>query len=139
MILAGFSAIFYGVSMALLRFPYALALAVAGGAVEFVPFGWIAAAGTMLASGWLAHAHWIWMAVLLVVWRIIQNFVISPRVMGNRLQMEPITVLFALMVGGQLGGLAGAIFSVPVVAVLRIVYQHRASRDTALPVALLKP
>jgi predicted PurR-regulated permease PerM len=138
-ILAGFSAIFYGVSMALLGFPYALALGVVGGALEFVPLGWIAAAATMLASGWLAHAHWIWMAIFVVIWRIIQNFVISPRVMGNRLQMDPITVLFALMVGGQLGGLAGAILSVPAVAVFRILYQHRASRDTASPVALLKP
>jgi len=44
-----------------------------------------------------------------------------------------------LMVGGQLGGLAGVILSVPAVAVFRIVCQHRAFRDTASPVALLKP
>ncbi len=139
LILAGLSAIFYGVSMAVLGFPYPLALGVIGGALEFVPvIGWIAAAATMLASGWLAHAHWIWMAVLIAIWRIIQNFVNSPRVMGDRLQMEPITVLFALMVGGQLGGLAGVILSVPAVAVFRIVCAQRASQDSASPVAILK-
>lgn len=140
LILAGLSAIFYGVSMAALGFPYPLALGVAGGALEFVPVvGWIAAATAILVSGWLAQAHWIWMAVLIACWRIVQNFVNSPRVMGDRLQMEPITVLFALMVGGQLGGLAGVILSVPAVAVFRILCQERASRDTASPVALVKP
>ncbi len=139
-ILAGLSAVFYAVSLSILGFPYPLAQGVVGGALEFVPvIGWIAAAATMLASGWLAHAHWIWMAVLVAIWRITQNVVNSPRVMGDRLQMEPITVLFALMVGGQLGGLAGVILSVPTVAVFRIVFQQRASRDAVSPVAPVKP
>jgi len=140
LILAGLSAIFYGVSMSMLGVPYPLVLGVIGGALEFVPVvGWIAAATAILASAWLADSHLIWMAILIACWRVVQNFVNSPRVMGDRLQMEPITVLFALMVGGQLGGLAGVILSVPAVAVFRIVCQHRAFRDTASPVALLKP
>ena len=59
--------------------------------------------GNVLTSGWLMHAHWIWMAGLLVLWRLVQNFVNSPRIMGDRLEMEPVTVIFALMAGGQIG------------------------------------
>jgi predicted PurR-regulated permease PerM len=115
-----------------------VALGIIGGALEFVPvLGWIVAAIGMLLSAWLADAHWIWMAALIVMWRFVQNFVNSPRVMGDRLQLEPLTVLFALMVGSEVGGLAGAILSIPVVAVLRIVWTERASRDTS-PVALVK-
>ena len=83
----------------------------------------------MLTSGWLTHAHWIWMAGLLVLWRLVQNFVNSPRIMGDRLKMEPITVIFALMAGGQIGGLLGVFLSVPVVAVLRIVWLERDARQ----------
>jgi predicted PurR-regulated permease PerM len=138
LILAALSAAFYVVSMALLRIPDAVALGIIGGALEFVPVvGWVTAAIAMLISAWLAHAHWIWMAVLIVVWRFVQNFVNSPRVMGERLQMEPLAVLFALMVGSEVGGLAGAILSIPVVAVLRIVWTERASTDTS-PVALVE-
>jgi predicted PurR-regulated permease PerM len=46
----------------------------------------------------------------------------SPRIMGNNLQLQPLTVLFSLMVGGQIGGIAGLYLSVPTVAVLRIVW-----------------
>jgi predicted PurR-regulated permease PerM len=139
LILAGLSAVFYIVSMALLRVPYAVALGIVGGALEFVPvLGWMIAAIAILVSAWLAHAHWIWLTALIIIWRLVQNLVNSPRVMGDRLQMEPIVVLFALMVGGEVGGLAGAILSIPLVAVLRIVWTEGASRETSSPVALVK-
>ena len=129
---AGLSVAFYSGSMALLGFPYPLALGVLGGALEFLPVvGWILAAVVMVASGWLAHAHWIWMAGLIVVWRILMNLAIAPRVTGDRLQMEPITVFLALMAGGQVAGLFGVILAVPLVAVLRILWLERASRPNA--------
>jgi predicted PurR-regulated permease PerM len=120
--LAGLSFVFYSVSMLLLGFPYAMALGFLGGALEFLPaVGWITAAALMLTMGFLTHAHWIWMAVLLVIWRLFQDYVNSPRIMGKTLELEPLTVLVALMVGGQVGGIAGLYLSVPAVAVLRIV------------------
>lgn len=130
--LAGLSVAFYGGSTALLGFPYPLALGVLGGALEFLPvIGWILAAAVMLTAGWLTGAHWIWMAGLLLIWRLVQNFVNSPRIMGNRLDMEPVTVLFVLMAGGQIGGLLGVVLSVPAAAVLHIIWLERASRQKA--------
>lgn len=114
---------FYSVSMLLLRFPYAIALGVLGGTLELLPaIGWIASAATILTVGFLTHAHWIWMSLLLVLWRLVQDYVNSPRIMGNNLQLQPLTVLFALMVGGQIGGIVGLYLAVPIVAVLRIVW-----------------
>jgi predicted PurR-regulated permease PerM len=121
--LCGLSFVFYSVSMLVLRFPYAIALGVLGGVLECLPaVGWITSAVAILAIGFLTHAHWIWMAGLLVVWRLVQDYVNSPRIMGNNLNLQPLTVVFALMVGGQVGGIAGVFLSVPAVAVLRIVW-----------------
>jgi predicted PurR-regulated permease PerM len=121
--LAGLSFVFYTISLLLLGFPYAIALGLLGGALEFLPaVGWITSATVMLTIGFLNHAHWISMAGLIVVWRLVQNYVLSPRIMGNTLGLQPLTVLFSLMVGGQLGGIAGLYLSVPAAAVLRIVW-----------------
>jgi predicted PurR-regulated permease PerM len=121
--LAGLSFVFYSASMLLLGFPYAIALGLVGGALEFLPaVGWVASAAAILTIGFLTHAHWIWMALLLVLWRLVQDYVNSPRIMGENLQLQPLTVLFVLMVGGQVGGVAGLYLSVPSVAVLRIVW-----------------
>jgi predicted PurR-regulated permease PerM len=121
--LAGLSFVFYSVSMLVLRFPYAIALGILGGVLEFLPaVGWIASAASILTIGFLTHSHWIWMAGLLVMWRLVQDYVNSPRIMGHSLRLQPLTVMAALMVGAQVGGIAGLYLSVPVVALLRIVW-----------------
>jgi predicted PurR-regulated permease PerM len=121
--LCGLSFLFYSASMLILRFPYAIALGVLGGVLECLPaVGWIASAVAILVIGFLTHSHWIWMAGLLLLWRLVQDYVNSPRIMGNNLDLQPLTVVFALMVGGQVGGIAGVFLSVPAVAVLRIVW-----------------
>jgi len=127
------SFVFYSVSMLVLRFPYAVALGTLGGALEFLPaVGWIASAAAILTIGFLTHSHWIWMAVLIVVWRLVQDYVNSPLIMGDNLKLQPLTVVFALMVGGQVGGIAGMYLSVPAVAVLRIVWlECRTARNSA--------
>ena len=135
--LAGLSFLFYSVSLLVLRLPYAIALGFLGGVLEFLPaVGWIASAAAILTVGLLTHSHWIWMAVLIVVWRLVQDYVNSPRIMGDSLQLRPLTVVFALMVGAQVGGIAGVYLSVPTVAVLRIVWLECFSAPdstTALP------
>jgi predicted PurR-regulated permease PerM len=121
--LAGLSFVFYSGSMLVLRFPYAIALGVLGGVLEFLPaVGWIASAVAILTVGFLTHSHWIWMAALVIVWRLVLNYAISPRIMGNNLELQPLTVTFALMVGAEMGGISGVYLSVPAVAVLRIVW-----------------
>jgi predicted PurR-regulated permease PerM len=141
--LAGLSFLFYSVSLLLMRFPYAIALGFLGGILEFLPVvGWIASAAAILTVGLLTHSHWIWMAALIVVWRLVQDYLNSPRIMGDSLELQPLTVVFALMVGAQVGGIAGVYLSVPTVAVLRIVWLECFSArnfTAALPVHPIQP
>jgi predicted PurR-regulated permease PerM len=57
-----------------------------------------------------------------VVWQLVQNYVNSPRIMGKTLGLQPLTIILALMVGGQMAGIPGVYLSVPTAAVLRIVF-----------------
>jgi predicted PurR-regulated permease PerM len=79
--LAGLSFVFYSISMFVLGFPYAIALGALGGVLEFLPaVGWIVSAVAILTVGFLTHSHWIAMAILVVVWRLVQNFVNLPQI-----------------------------------------------------------
>jgi len=133
LILSSLSFAFYCLSMLILGFPYAIALSVLGAALEFLPtVGWIASAAVILIIGILTHSHWIWMAVLLSLWRLVQDYVASPRIMGDSLELQPLTVMVALMVGGEVGGIAGLYLSVPAVAALRIVCLECFSRPSPI-------
>jgi predicted PurR-regulated permease PerM len=132
LILSALSFIFYGLVLFFLGFPYAIALALLGAILEFLPaVGWIIFGAATLMIGFLTHAHWIWFGLLLAIWRMVQGYVNSPRIMGNTLQLQPLTVLFVLMVGDQVGGIAGLFLSVPVAAVLRIVWLGCFPADSA--------
>jgi len=130
--LAGMTGAVYTGAMAILGFPYPLALGMLSGALEFIPvLGWVLAAAIVLTAGWFAQAPWMWMALVIAVWKVIENFVLSPRIMGDRLQLPPMTVIFALMAGGQIGGLVGVLVSVPAAAVIRIVWLARSASQPA--------
>lgn len=123
LMLAALSFVFYSIALLILGFPYAIPLAILGGVLEILPaVGWVASAALISTIGVLVHAHWIWMAGLIVVWRLVQDYVNSPRIMGRDLQLPPFVVLAAFMIGGQVAGIAGIYLSVPIVAVLRTVW-----------------
>jgi predicted PurR-regulated permease PerM len=127
-ILGGLSLAYCSVAMLVLGFPNAIVLGVLAGILEFIPVvGWITAAAIIATAGVLTHSHWIWMLALLAVWRILMDYGIAPRVMGHQLEIHPLLAIFALMVGGAVGGIAGIYLSVPLVAALRVIYRRFAS------------
>lgn len=116
---------FCSAALLVLRFPHALILGVLAGILEFIPIaGWIASATTITIAGVLTHSHWIWMAALLGIWRLLMDYGISPRVMGHELEIHPLLAIFAVMVGGAVGGIVGIYLSVPLVAALRVLWRR---------------
>ena len=56
------------------------------------------------------------------LWRLVQTYVNSPRIMGKTLGLQPLTIILALMAGGHMAGIPGVFLSVPTAAVLRIAF-----------------
>lgn len=136
-ILGVLSLTYCSVAMFILGFPNAIALGILAGILEFIPVaGWMIAAVTIVSAGALTHAHWIWMLALLIVWRILMDYFIAPRVMGHELEIHPLLAIFTLMVGGAVGGIVGIYLSVPLVAALRVVY-HRFASPPNIPEPLI--
>jgi predicted PurR-regulated permease PerM len=130
-ILAGWSFGFYSTAMLLARFPHAVALGALGGALEFVPVaGWMTSAAVILTVGAVTHAHWIWMAAFLGLWRLIMDYFISPRVVGHNLEVHPLLVIFAVMVGAKIDGIVGIYLSIPLIVVVRVLWLSCSTRPS---------
>ena len=124
-ILGGLSSAYASTALLILGFPHALALGLLAGILEFIPMaGWMIAATTMISVGVITHSHWIWMAVLLGIWRMLMDYWIALRVLGHELEIPPLLAIFTLMVGATVGGLPGVYLSVPFVAAIRVVLRR---------------
>jgi predicted PurR-regulated permease PerM len=70
----------------------------------------------------------VWAALVLLVVQQIDNHLISPNVMGRTVQLHPVVVMLALLVGASFAGLFGMLVIVPLVAVAKIVFLFMWSR-----------
>jgi predicted PurR-regulated permease PerM len=124
--LAALSMLVYSIFLGIMKVPYALVLATAGGLLEFIPvIGPIAAASTIIAVALLmGYPHWVALIVFLGIWRLLQDYVSSPRIMGRSMELHPLAAIFGVMAGGEVAGILGIFLSIPVMASLRIVFRR---------------
>ncbi|MFY9559245.1 MAG: AI-2E family transporter [Terriglobales bacterium] len=123
--LAGLSLLAYTSVLGILRVPYAMVLGTAGGVMEFVPVvGPLVAGVAMVVVAVLAgYSYWPVLLLFLLAWRLVQDYVIAPRVMGGSVQLHPLAALFGVLAGGEIAGVLGVYLSIPVMAALRIVWR----------------
>src|SRR5271155_1543813 len=124
--LAALSFVMYSAFLAMMRMPYALVLGTVGGLLEFIPVvGPLVAAVTMVGVALLmGFQHWLALVVFLGVWRLIQDYVSSPRIMGHSMELHPLAAIFGVMAGAEVAGILGIFLSIPVMASLRIVFRR---------------
>jgi predicted PurR-regulated permease PerM len=79
-----------------------------------------------------AFPHLLWIAVFLGLWRLVQDYLISPRVMGNKVELHPLAAIVAVLMGNEIAGVIGVYLSIPVAATLRILWvrwQHSRAQE----------
>jgi predicted PurR-regulated permease PerM len=106
---------------------YPLVLGIAAGFIYIVPYlGMASIAVAAAATGYFtASSSPVQCAIIAVsccvVFNLIIDYVVAPRVLGRGVGLHPLMVIFALLSGAQIGGIIGMILAVPVVASLRVV------------------
>lgn len=108
------------------RVPYALVLAAIGATLEFLPLiGPVAAGFTIVTVALFSGFEHPWLlALFIVLWRLLQDYVSSPLIMGRGVELHPALVIFGVLAGGELAGVAGMFLSIPVIAGLRVVWRR---------------
>jgi predicted PurR-regulated permease PerM len=113
----------YGTFFTIMGVPYGILLAVLAMVLEFIPMiGPLAAAAVILIVAAVAGEHLLAVLIFIVAFRMFQDYVLSPHVMGQGVQLHPLLVLFGVFGGAELAGVPGSFLSVPVLALARILY-----------------
>ena len=121
-------AIFYAVGLTIAGLDRALAIGILTGLLVFIPyvgFGLGFALGVVAAVlQWSGLPAFLGVLAVYGVGQLLENYVLVPWLVGDRIGLHPIAVIFALLAFGQLFGFAGVLLALPVSAALLVGLRH---------------
>lgn len=132
MILLG---IFYAVGLGLVGLDMALIIGLVAGLASIVPYlGFIL--GLLLAAIAAAYqfqdwVHPVYVLTVFVLGQVLEGSLLTPWLVGDRIGLHPVAVIFAVLAGGQLFGFIGVLVALPVAAVLMVLVRYWIGRYLA--------
>ena len=113
----------YSVFFSIMGVPYGVLLATIAFLLEFIPtLGPLAACLTILLVAAVSGGQILAILIFLVIFRMFQDYVLSPHLIGRGLEVHPLWMLFGVFAGAEAAGVPGAFLSVPALALVRLVY-----------------
>ncbi|HUI35722.1 MAG TPA: AI-2E family transporter [Stellaceae bacterium] len=125
-------AVYYGAALSLAQLDSGLALGFLIGVLAVIPMLG-ATLGFVLALGLAATQYGTWTSILTVIaifaiGQVIEGNFLTPKLVGDRIRLHPVWVIFALFAGATLFGFVGVLFAVPAAAVIGVLVRFAVSR-----------
>jgi len=106
---------------------YALLLGILAGIFEFVPLlGPVTIGLIVITTAAASDNPWkaLYVAIFLIVLRIIHDYVTYPRIVRGGIHLHPLAIILSVLAGEQVAGIPGVFLSIPIVAVATVIYRH---------------
>jgi predicted PurR-regulated permease PerM len=135
----------YSIFFSIAGVPYGILLAVLAGMLEIIPMlGPLTAGVAIVLVAGVSDTHALAVLLFLLAYRVFQDYILSPHLMGQGVEVHPLLVLFGVFAGAEVAGIPGTFLSVPLLALVRILFlRMRKARVSAQfspspPAALVK-
>jgi predicted PurR-regulated permease PerM len=114
------------IGLSLLGAPYPVVLGAVGGLLEFIPLiGPLISASVIFGlTLTVSFKTALTVALFLAILRMLQDYLIYPRIVGQGIRMHPLMVIVAILAGAEIGGLVGVFLSIPAVGLVIVFYNH---------------
>jgi predicted PurR-regulated permease PerM len=127
--------VYYILSLSLLGLDFSLFIGIATGVLIFIPYiglisGFFMAflAGIFQFDG---YSKLIILGVIFIIGQVVESNMISPKLVGDRIGLHPVWMIFAMMAGGALFGLFGVIFAIPMAAIIGVLVRFILDKYTS--------
>ena len=125
----------YATGLWLVGLELALLLGVIAGLASIVPYlGFVVGIVASLIAAYVQFQEWtvlLWVALVFGIGQMVESMVLTPVLVGDRIGLHPVAVIFALMAGGQVAGFIGVVLALPVAAVVMVFIRHAVSHYRA--------
>ena len=120
--------LFYGISLSVIGLDFGLLVGLLSGILSFIPyFGFLTGVvlSCLLALVQAASIGlWIGIASVFLIGQALESYVLTPKLVGDKVGLHPVWVIFALLAGGSLFGFLGVLLAVPVAAIIAVFVRH---------------
>jgi predicted PurR-regulated permease PerM len=125
-----------GIILAVLKMPYILILSVFAGITRAIPVvgPLVSGAAIVITGALISPIHAINLLILFSLIQVVESKIIMPKLIGDRMQLHPVVVIVALLIGAEFFGILGMFMAAPVAAVLRIMARFYIIRPKRLHV-----
>jgi predicted PurR-regulated permease PerM len=118
----------YGTGLALVGLDLALLIGMTSGLLSFVPYlgtaiGIFSASVAALLQ-FQDTAHLFWVLAVFGIGQVLEGSVLTPLLVGDKIGLHPVAVIFAVLAGGQLFGFIGILLALPVASMVMVVLRH---------------
>ena len=122
----------YALGLALVGLDFGLLLGMSAGMLSVIPYlGNFVGLGAGLALAFAQFDGWrepLMVAAVFASGQILEGYVLQPRIVGNRVGLHPVWLMFAVIAGGALLGITGALLAVPAAAVIGVLIRYALDR-----------
>jgi predicted PurR-regulated permease PerM len=126
--------VFYGVGLWLAGISVGPLIGMVAGLISFVPYlGAITGVIMAIIAALVQYQDWFHLLLVLAVFgigQLIEGYVLVPKLVGDKIGLHPVAVIFAVLAGGELFGFLGVLLALPVASVVMVVLRYLYERYT---------
>jgi predicted PurR-regulated permease PerM len=131
--------LFYAIALTLVGLQFGLLIGVIAGLLTFVPYigsltGLLVATAVAITQFW---PDWTWIVAVVVIFLVgqfVEGNIISPKLVGERVGLHPVWIIFAMFAFGYLFGFVGLLLAVPLAAAIAVLFRFGLRRYLASPI-----
>jgi predicted PurR-regulated permease PerM len=125
----------YSIGLGLAGVEFALLIGLFAGLVSFVPYLGVIVGLALASVAVLFQTQDVlqltWVILVFGIGQLLEGFVLTPWLVGDRIGLHPVVVIFAVLAGGQLFGFFGVLLALPAAAVLAVLVRYARARYVA--------
>ena len=125
-------AIYYGVALTLVGISVGPLIGMVAGLLSFVPYlGFITGFAAAIIASLVLHGDWAHLLMVVgvfVIGQLLEGYVLVPRLVGEKIGLHPVAVIFAVLAGGYLFGFLGVLLALPAASVILVLLRYLAQR-----------
>jgi predicted PurR-regulated permease PerM len=118
----------YAIGLKMVGLEFSLLIGMLAGILSFIPYMGLIVGILVAGIAVMLQTHdpsnLIWISLVFIIAQVIEGTILTPLLVGDRIGLHPVAVIFSVLAGGQLFGFFGILLALPVFAVLAVIMRH---------------